>query len=82
MREGYYDGAAIVTAQDNYVVQWGHPDEKPRAIKTGRAQLAAEFDRDRSGAPPFAPLSDADTYAPRSDSRPGSRRRAIGSGCG
>jgi peptidylprolyl isomerase len=63
VREGYFDGAAIVRAQDNYVVQWGHPDEKPRAIKTGRAQLAAEFDRDRSGAPPFAPLTDADTYA-------------------
>ena len=63
-REGYYDGAAIVRAQDNYVVQWGRPDDSPRPIRTGRATLPAEFDRDRAGAPPFAPIPDSDTYAP------------------
>ena len=63
-REGYYDGAAIVRAQDNYVVQWSRPEESPRPIRTGHATLPAEFDRDRSGAPPFAPLPDSDTYAP------------------
>ena len=62
-REGYYDGAAIMRAQDNYVVQWGRPDDSPRAIRTGRATLPAEFDRDRRGAPPFAPIPDSDTYA-------------------
>jgi peptidylprolyl isomerase len=63
-REGYYDGAAIVRAQDNYVVQWGRPEDSPRSIRTGHATLPAEFDRDRSGAPPFAPIPDSDTYAP------------------
>ncbi|HYU16829.1 MAG TPA: peptidylprolyl isomerase [Candidatus Acidoferrum sp.] len=63
-REGYYDDAAIVRAQDNYVVQWSRTEESPRPIRTGRATLPAEFDRDRDGAPPFAPLPDSDTYAP------------------
>jgi hypothetical protein len=27
-RAGYFDGLAIMRAQDNYVVQWGDPDEK------------------------------------------------------
>jgi peptidylprolyl isomerase len=62
-REGYFDGAAIVRAQDNYVVQWSRPEDSPRAIRTGHATLPAEFDRDRSGAPPFAPIADSDTYA-------------------
>jgi peptidylprolyl isomerase len=63
-REGYYDGAAIVRAQDNYVVQWAHPEESPRPVRTGRATLPAEFFRARSGAPPFAPIADPDSYAP------------------
>ncbi len=63
-REGYYDGAAILRAQDNYVVQWGHPEDKPRPMRTGRATLPAEFDRDRSGAAPFTAIPDSDTYAP------------------
>ena len=62
-RESYYDGAAIVRAQENYVVQWGRPEESPRTIRTGRPTLPAEFDRDRSGAPPFTPIPDSDTYA-------------------
>src|SRR6266704_1201729 len=29
-RENYFDGLAVLRAQDNYVVQWGDPDaEKP-----------------------------------------------------
>jgi peptidylprolyl isomerase len=63
-REGYYDGAAIVRAQDNYVVQWGRTEEDPRAIRKGRATLPPEFDRSSRGAPPFRPIPDADTYAP------------------
>jgi peptidylprolyl isomerase len=64
VREGYFDGAAIVRAQDNYVVQWGHPEDSPRPIRTAKATLPAELDRDRSEAPPFTPISDSDTYAP------------------
>ncbi|HTE50904.1 MAG TPA: peptidylprolyl isomerase [Kofleriaceae bacterium] len=63
-REGYYDGAAIVRAQDNYVVQWSRTEESPRPIRTGHATLPAEFDRARGGAPAFAAIPDSDTYAP------------------
>jgi peptidylprolyl isomerase len=63
-REGYYDGAAVVRSQDNYVVQWARPEESPRPIRAGHKNLPAEFDRQRAGAPPFTPIPDSDTYAP------------------
>src|ERR1700684_3898719 len=48
-REKYFDGLAILRAQDNYVVQWGDPDaEKPesaRKILHAKKTLPAEFDR-------------------------------------
>jgi cyclophilin family peptidyl-prolyl cis-trans isomerase len=44
VREHYFDGLAILRAQDNYVVQWGDPNEKePKPIKTAKKTLAAEF---------------------------------------
>jgi len=37
-KAGYFDGLAIVRAQDNYVVQWGDPDEKnPRSLGAAKA---------------------------------------------
>jgi peptidylprolyl isomerase len=48
-REHYFDGLAIIRAQDNYVVQWGDPDaDKPglaRKIQHAQRTLPAEFDR-------------------------------------
>ena len=41
VREGYFDGLAIIRSQDNFVVQWGDPDGK-RALG-GRATLPPEF---------------------------------------
>jgi peptidylprolyl isomerase len=63
-RENYFDGAAIIRAQDNYVVQWGRPEEDPRTLVNARPTLPAEFERPRSDALAFTPLSDPDTYAP------------------
>lgn len=67
-REKYWDGLAIVRAQDNYVVQWGDPhaeDKKlKRNIKTAKDTLPAEFDREFSHKIPFTLLADSDTYAP------------------
>lgn len=63
VREQYFDGLAIMRAQDNYVVQWGDADGK-RQIRTAKKTLAAEFDRPAKGLS-FAPLPDADTYAPQ-----------------
>jgi peptidylprolyl isomerase len=61
-REGYFDGAAIVRSQDNYVVQWADPEGK-RPIRNAQRTLAAEFERTARGIP-FTPLVDPDTYAP------------------
>jgi peptidylprolyl isomerase len=68
VREKYFDGLAIVRAQDNYVVQWGDPNaEKPelaRKIMVGKKTLAPEFDRRTEGRMPFTTLPDGDVYAP------------------
>jgi len=61
-REGYFDGAAIVRAQDNFVAQWSRTEESPREITTGRATLPPEFTRPRAGVA-FTPLPDRDVYA-------------------
>ena len=67
-REGYYDGLAIVRAQDNYVVQWADPDaEKPdraRKIRNARKTLPPEFERSLDRAVLFTRLPDGDVYAP------------------
>jgi peptidylprolyl isomerase len=61
VREGYFNGLAVMRVQDNYVVQWGDADNK-RAIRTAKKTLNAEFDRSASGLP-FTRLPDPDTYA-------------------
>jgi peptidylprolyl isomerase len=66
VREGYFDGLAILRAQDNYVVQWGDPNaEKPEArkIKNGQATLPAEFERKIDSRMEFTRLPDDDVYA-------------------
>ncbi len=63
IREGYFDGLAIVRVQDDYVVQWADPDGK-RSLGPAAATLKAEFDRVFDGSEPFTPLPDRDTYAP------------------
>jgi peptidylprolyl isomerase len=62
IREGYFDGLAIVRVQDDYVVQWADPDEK-RSVGKAAATLRAEFDRPLDPSEPFTPLPDPDTYA-------------------
>lgn len=68
VREGYFDGLAIIRSQDNYVVQWGDPNgddtaaQKP--ITTAKRTIGAEFDRPVAGGPAFTRLPDGDVYAP------------------
>jgi peptidylprolyl isomerase len=82
-RQGYFDGLAIVRSQDNYVVQWGDPEEDPakqRALGAARASLPPEFDRDAAGLP-FTALADGDVYAPEAghaDGFPAARDPASG----
>jgi peptidylprolyl isomerase len=66
-REAYFDGLAVLRAQENYVVQWGDPagddEAKRRPMRTGKASLAAELDRGAEGLA-FTALPDGDVYAP------------------
>ncbi|GGC05911.1 peptidylprolyl isomerase [Pseudoduganella buxea] len=66
VREGYFDGLAILRSQDNWVVQWGDPDEKnPRALKTAEAKLPGEFTVPLRTDTAFTRLPDRDGYAPQ-----------------
>jgi len=64
-RAHYWDGAAILRVQDNYVVQWGRPEGGPADMGAARAEIAAhEYYRSASGLP-FTRLPDPDSYAPQ-----------------
>ena len=66
VRERYFDGLAILRAQDNWVVQWGDPDEKnPKPIKTAQRTLAGEFTVPLKNDTMFTRLPDRDGYAPQ-----------------
>jgi peptidylprolyl isomerase len=62
VRGHYFDGLAIMRAQDNYVVQWGDADGK-KPIGEAQRTLAAEFERPLRGLT-LTKLPDPDTYAP------------------
>jgi peptidylprolyl isomerase len=75
VRQKYFDGLAIVRAQDNFVVQWGDPESK-RSLGTARATLPPEFTVGLRADLPFTRLPDADGYAPEvgfSDGFPAAR---------
>lgn len=64
--EQYYDGLAILRAQDNWVVQWGDPNEKnPKPIKHAQRTLPGEFTVPMKSITSFTGLPDADGYAPQ-----------------
>lgn len=66
VREGYFDGLAILRSQDNWVVQWGDPDEKnPKPLKTAKARLPGEFTVPLKSVKDFTRLPDRDGYAPQ-----------------
>jgi len=69
VHEKYFDGLAILRAQDNYVVQWGDPDSddkaKKRSFGSAQEKLKAEFTIPLSKDLPFTLLPDRDGYAPQ-----------------
>jgi cyclophilin family peptidyl-prolyl cis-trans isomerase len=68
VREHYFDGLAINRVQDNWVVQWGDPDEEtdhPRPVKNAKATLKAEFTAPIQNDKHFTRLPDRDGYAPQ-----------------
>ena len=64
VREGYFDGAAIIRSQDNYVVQWARGEDDPRAKAMAGRTVKPEFARAMDARLPFAKLAYPDTYAP------------------
>ena len=65
-RENYFDGLVILRSQDNWVTQWGDPDEKnPKPMKTAKATLRGEFTVPLKNDKQFTRLPDRDGYAPQ-----------------
>jgi len=64
VRGRYFDGLAILRAQDNFVVQWGDPDET-RPLGKALKELDPEFTVPMDATTPFLPLPDRDGYAPQ-----------------
>lgn len=63
VRQGYFDGLAVLRSQDNFVVQWGDAEGK-RPLGDARGRLPPEFTRALAADLPFTRLPDADGYAP------------------
>jgi peptidylprolyl isomerase len=62
VHERYFDGTAIVRAQDNFVVQWSDPGNT-RPLGGAQKTLDAEFSRSANDLA-FTLLPDPDSYAP------------------
>jgi peptidylprolyl isomerase len=66
--EGYWNGLAIVRSQDNFVVQWGDPEEgdKRKPMGSAKKHLPAEFTAGAAAkAAGWTQLRDADGWAPQ-----------------
>ena len=78
-RARYFDGLSIIRVQDNYVAQWGDPDNR-HPLPPGMGKTAPEFDSPLPSPRPFTQLSDGDVYAPEvgfSDGFPTARAPAL-----
>jgi peptidylprolyl isomerase len=74
-RARYFDGLAIIRVQDNYVVQWGDPENR-HPLPPGIGRVEPEFDAATPAQMPFTRLPDGDVYAPEvgfSDGFPAAR---------
>ncbi len=79
VRLKYFDGLAMLRVQDNFVAQWGDPEERHK-IPAGMQKLPPEFTVPL-GANVFTSLPDRDGYAPQVgfvDSFPAARDPASG----
>jgi peptidylprolyl isomerase len=62
VRQRYFDGLRILRVQDNYVAQWGDPEEK-REFGAAQSTLPPEFFRSVRATSQFVALPDGDVYA-------------------
>jgi cyclophilin family peptidyl-prolyl cis-trans isomerase len=72
VRQHYFDGLAIVRVQDNFVTQWGDPNDdengdksKLRSLGKANKTVAPEFSRAINPKQSWTPLPDGDVYAPQ-----------------
>jgi peptidylprolyl isomerase len=78
-RAHYFDALGVIRVQDDYVAQWGDPDNR-HPLPAGIGKVAPEFD---SPIPPhmtFTRLPDGDVYAPEvgfSDGFPAARSAQV-----
>lgn len=63
-RARYFDALSIVRVQDDYVVQWGDPDNR-HPLPAGIDKIVPEFDSPTRAQLPFTRLPDGDVYAPQ-----------------
>ena len=64
VRDGFFDGAFILRSQDNFVVQWGRPEEDERAKAVADRKVKPEFTRAIDAKIEFTRLPYPDTFAP------------------
>lgn len=69
--EHYFDGLAIIRVQDNFVTQWGDPNDddnadrsKMKPLGSAKKTLPPEFTRPLDRKLEFTRLPDGDVYAP------------------
>jgi len=63
VRQKYFDGLSVYRVQDNFVAQFGDPDEKKDQGGAPK-KIAPEFTRALAGDLDFVALPDRDAYAP------------------
>jgi cyclophilin family peptidyl-prolyl cis-trans isomerase len=88
VREHYFDGLAIIRVQDNFVTQWGDPNDDDSGDKskikppgTAKPTLPPEYTRTIDSNLPWTPLPDGDVYAPQvgfTEGFPAARNPATG----
>lgn len=88
VRQHYFDDLAIIRVQDNFVTQWGDPNDddngdkrKLRSLGKASKTLPPEFTRAIDPKSPWTALPDGDVYAPEvgfSEGFPAARDSAAG----
>jgi len=70
VREHYFDGLAIIRSHDNYVVQWGDPNDddkdksKAKSMGSAKTSVPSEYTAPIAADKHFTRLPDIDGYAP------------------
>jgi peptidylprolyl isomerase len=88
VHEHYFDGLAIIRVQDNFVTQWGDPNDdekidkrKLKPLGTALKTVPPEYTRHIDATLPWTALPDGDVYAPEvgfSEGFPVARDKASG----